>query len=640
MCGIVAIVSGAGPVSADALDRAVASLDHRGPDARGTWIASHGRSALGHTRLSIIDLEGGDQPIANEDEQIRIVVNGEFYGYEAVQRELTQAGHRLRTRSDSEIALHLYEDLGARCVDRLRGEFAFAIWDERERKLLAFRDRYGVKPLFYSFHDGNLYVASEMKALFAAGVPARWDRESVCFGPALRRPDRTPFEGVRTVPPGHYLVADAKGFEVVQYWDVVYPTTDDEPPCVSETDHAEGLRSVLDEAVRIRLRADVPVGCYLSGGVDSCAILGLAAKHRSDPIRAFTVRFDHEDYDEGEIASEMAASAGAEFTPIAVTGGDLADNFADAVFHAEGPCTNAHGVAKYLLSRRVRDAGFKVVLTGEGADEVLAGYPHFVHDMLLNDASQDPATTKRLIKELVAAHKAAVGFALFSQEGLGSAMMRERLGFIPTWLRPELDRPRRIWPVFSSAYFKGLKRRDLSALLLNGPNVMRRLQNRTPVHQSLYLWAKTNLPNYILTTLGDRMEMAHSVEGRLPFLDHEVGAYLNRMPLDMMIRGITGKYVLREATRDVVTETAYRRPKHPFLSPLTTLEPGERLRVLTEDTLRSKAVDAVPFLDARRIRGLVDRLDRMTPAERRGLSSLLLGVLSLVFMHERLGVAS
>ncbi len=640
MCGIVAMVSREGPVSAEALDRAMASLDHRGPDGRGTWIAPHGRSALGHTRLSIIDLKSGAQPIANEDEQIWIAVNGEFYDYEAVQRELTRAGHRLRTRSDSEIALHLYEDHGARCVDRLRGEFAFAIWDERDRKLLAFRDRYGVKPLFYGVHEGVLYVASEMKALFAAGLPARWDPESVYFGHVLRRPDRTPFEGVRTVPPGHYLVADAKGIEVVQYWDVIYPTDDDEPARRSEAEHVKGLRSVLDEAVRSRLRADVPVGCYLSGGLDSCAILGLAAMHRSDPVRAFTVRFDEEIYDEGEIAREMAASVGAEFLPVAVTQEDLADSFSDAVFHAEGICINGHGVAKYLLSRSVRDAGFKVVLTGEGADEVMAGYPYFVHDELLNDRDRDPATTKRLLTELAEAHKTSLGFALFGHESPGSAMMRERLGFTPTWLRPEFDRLGRMAPLLSEAYFKPFHRRDPGALLLNGPNVMARLRGRSPIRQSLYLGAKTNLPNYILTILGDRMEMAHSVEGRVPFLDHEVGAYLDRMPVDMMIRGITGKYVLREATRDVVTDRVYRRPKHPFLSPLPSLEPGERFRILIQDTLRSKAVDAVPLLNAKRVRGLADSLARMTSAERRSLNPLLMRLLSLVFLHERLGVAS
>jgi asparagine synthase (glutamine-hydrolysing) len=220
MCGVVAIFSQTGRVSPDALNRAVQTLHHRGPDGQRTWVAPNGQVALGHARLSIIDLVTGDQPIANEDSSAWIVVNGEFYGYEATQRELEAGGHRLRTRSDSEIALHLYEDLGTQFVHRLRGEYAFVLWDERARKLFAVRDRFGVKPLFYAMHDGTLYIASEIKALFAAGVPARWDAEALYFSVGLTPPGRTLFEGVHALPPGHYLTADSNGIAVTQYWDI------------------------------------------------------------------------------------------------------------------------------------------------------------------------------------------------------------------------------------------------------------------------------------------------------------------------------------------------------------------------------------------------------------------------------------
>ena len=316
MCGIVAMLSQGRPVSADALTRAVHTLDHRGPDGQRIWIAPDGQAGLGHARLSIIDLETGDQPIANENETVRIIVNGEFYDYERVQRELENSGHRLRTRSDSEIALHLYEDLGTQFVHRLRGEYAFVIWDDRARKLFAVRDRFGVKPLFYAMHDGVLVIASEMKALFAAGVPARWDPETLHYSLVLAPPDRTLFQGVYAVPPGHYLTADANGVKVTQYWDIEYQRADEPGRILADADYIAAFRSLLDEAVKVRLRADVPVGCYLSGGIDSCAVLGLAARHRADPIRAFTLRFDHKDYDEGVAAEEMARRAGAEWVPI------------------------------------------------------------------------------------------------------------------------------------------------------------------------------------------------------------------------------------------------------------------------------------------------------------------------------------
>src|SRR5215813_14509959 len=311
MCGIVGILSRREVISAGRLQHATRSLFHRGPDGQRHWICDDGRVGLGHARLSIIDLETGTQPIASEDGRSQIVVNGEFYGYEAIQRELEESGHRLRTRSDSEIALHLYQDLGPQCLHKLRGEFAFVLWDENNRTLFAARDRFGIKPLFYAVHRETLYIASEAKALFEAGVPARWDAESVAQATEFGSHQvRTLFDGIFQVPPGHYLIATERHIELNQYWDFDYPTRDSAALHRSSAEYAEEFRHVLEEAVRLRLRADVPVGCYLSGGLDSCSVLGLAAKHRSVPIRAFTLTFDRPDYDEEKEAREMASKVG------------------------------------------------------------------------------------------------------------------------------------------------------------------------------------------------------------------------------------------------------------------------------------------------------------------------------------------
>ena len=374
MCGIAAIFSRNEPVSEDALRGAVATLRHRGPDCQRHWLSPDRHVGLGHARLSIIDLATGNQPIANEDESARVVVNGEFYDFERIRRELEHSGHRFRTRSDSEIALHLYEDLGVYGLTHLRGEFAFVLWDEAHQTLFAARDRFGIKPLFYSIRDDTLYLASEAKALFAAGVPARWDAEMVyqaLTGPGL--PDRTLFTEVHQVPPGYYLLASRGGVRLHRYWDFDYRGAAEPDDPLDESAWVEQFRAALDEAVRLRLRADVPVGCYLSGGLDSSAVLGLAARHAARPIRTFTLTFDQADYDEGRIAEEMAARAGAEFIPIPIRHADLADHFAAAIGHAETLFINGHGIAKFLLSRAVRDAGYKVVFTGEGSDEVLGG---------------------------------------------------------------------------------------------------------------------------------------------------------------------------------------------------------------------------------------------------------------------------
>jgi asparagine synthase (glutamine-hydrolysing) len=262
--------------------------------------------------LSIIDLTTGDQPIANEDERIRIIVNGEFYDFERQRRELEQRGHRFRTRSDSEIALHLYEDFGAHCVRHLRGEFAFVLWDETNQLLLAARDRFGIKPLYYAVHDETLFLASEVKALFAAGVPARWDHEYFyqhATGPAMA--DRTLFEGVHQVPPGHYLMATENGLRVLRYWEFDYtPASELASNTRDERSYVEEFAAVFEEAVRLRMHADVPVGCYLSGGLDSCAVLGFAARNSPTPIQAFTLTFDQAATTKARVAARNAALAG------------------------------------------------------------------------------------------------------------------------------------------------------------------------------------------------------------------------------------------------------------------------------------------------------------------------------------------
>jgi asparagine synthase (glutamine-hydrolysing) len=637
MCGIVALFSRLNPTSQAPLQRATQSLSHRGPDGERHWSSQDGRVGLGHARLSIIDLRTGDQPIASEDGRTHLVVNGEFYGFEAIQRELEQAGHRLRTRSDSEIALHLYEDLGPQCLHRLRGEFAFVVWDEINRTLFAARDRFGIKPLFYAVHNDTLYLASEAKALFAAGVPAEWDQESVyhCIEYG-GHPVRTLFNGVFQVPPGHYLIATDKHIQLHQYWDFNYPTADCTATRRSDGEYAAEFREALEDAVRIRLRADVPVGCYLSGGLDSCAVLGLAAKHHAGSIRAFTLTFDRPEYDEGEIAREMAAKAGAEFFPIPIRQDDLADHFADAISCSENLCFNAHGVAKYLLSRAVRNAGYKVVLTGEGSDEVLGGYPHFRRDMLLYNAQgQDPELVASLLEQLNERNPVSRGLLLPDGEAGPLTRVSKLLGFVPSWIEAFSARSWKMRPLFSESFLARFGGGEGFQPFLDSVDVRGQLTGRDALHQSLYMWAKTVLPGYILTTLGDRMEMAHSVEGRVPFLDHHVVEVIRSQPVNQKVRGMTEKYVLREAARDVITETVYRRQKHPFLSPPATLNPDQRLNTFVQDTLRGPVLNSIPFFDQGKVVRLLDSLHAMDEGARVANDQVLMTLVSICVLHEK-----
>jgi asparagine synthase (glutamine-hydrolysing) len=642
MCGIVAMISSSAPVDGQALRRATATLHHRGPDGQGIWLDPSGRVGLGHARLSIIDLAGGAQPLANEDESVRAVVNGELYDFERQRAELEARGHRFRTGSDSEVLVHLYEEHGVRCVERLRGEVAFVLWDAHSRLLLCGRDRFGIKPLYYWDDGERLILASEAKALFAAGVGAAWDVESFHMAASMggTAPDRTLFAGVRQVPAGHYLLATPRHRSVVRYWDFDLPRADAPPDARSDEDHAAELRAELDEAVRLRLRADVPVAVYLSGGLDSCSLLGFAARYATSPPRAFTIAFDHPAYDELAIATEMAARAGAELTPVPVSDADLADDFGRAVVHAETPLNNTNGVAKFRLSRAVRDAGYKVVLTGEGSDEILAGYPHFRRDLLLEGRSgPDAGVADRRLAELSEQNTISRGILMPDGDGLSLRSVRALLGgFAPTWMEALSTAAAKLRGLLSREVLSAYGQRDAYALFAGTLDVTQ-LEGRDRVHQALYLWGKSVLPNFILCVLGDRMEMAHSIEGRVPFLDHHVAELALHMPVGQKIRGTVEKYVLREAARPFLTETVYRRQKHPFLAPPASTTPGTRLHDLMQDTLRA-VLPRQSLYNEDAVLALLERLPTMDGATRAALDPVLLAILSVALLQESFGLAA
>jgi asparagine synthase (glutamine-hydrolysing) len=414
------------------------------------------------------------------------------------------------------------------------------------------------------------------------------------------------------------MVATDKRIQLSRYWDFDYPRATDHVPERSDAEYAEEFRYVFEESVRMRLRADVPVGCYLSGGIDSCAIVGLAARHHTQAIRAFTLRFDRPEYDEGEVAKEMAARAGAEFYPIPVRLDDLADNFCDATTQSEVLCVNAHGVAKYLLSRGVRDAGYKVVLTGEGSDEIMGGYLHFGRDMMLsNQLSPTP-------------------FASLPANGTGPLEGVKRvLGFVPSWIQTAGAQSAKVRGIFADSFLQEFKEREASRSLLNDIDVAGQLTGRHPLNQSLYLWSKTVLPNYLLTNLGDRMEMAHSIEGRVPFLDHRLVELIRSQPVTQKIHGSTQKYVLREAVRDVVTDTVYRRPKHVFQSPPATLDPNGKFNTLVQDVLRGPILRSIPLFDQQKVVTLLDSLHAGQEGLRVANDHVLLIALSACVLQQR-----
>jgi asparagine synthase (glutamine-hydrolysing) len=433
MCGIFAAMTRHG-ISSDRCDAALKLLEHRGPDGSGIWTSRDGQWTLGHTRLSIIGLRNGSQPMTSPDGAVHVVVNGEFYGYREIRERLRASGYRFSTESDSEIAVHLYRERGMQAATLLRGEFAVVIADERQRAMIAsaIRDRFGVKPLYYAVVNGDVFFASEIKALLALGVPAAWDLEGAIGGMG-RSHEKTEFAGISTVPPGCYAIARDGDVRIYPCWDWEIPTAEQmRADTRSDAEIVDEFREVLRDAVRQRLVADVEVASYLSGGIDSCAVLGLAQQEMERPIRAFTLTFENPLYDEASIAEAQAKHVGATYHPIPITGREIADSFADAIWHSETQMFNGHGVAKYLLSRAVRAAGIKVVFTGEGADEMLGGYPYFRVDALNDNAALSAGERAALLDEMLGANPATR--AILMPEQVDSSEMQaveRRLGWLP-----------------------------------------------------------------------------------------------------------------------------------------------------------------------------------------------------------------
>jgi asparagine synthase (glutamine-hydrolysing) len=635
MCGIIAYFSSTKTLSEKKLIQSMRTIFHRGPDSMGYWTSSNKHVALGHVRLSIIDLDEGNQPLHSVCNRIHAVVNGEFYQFEQIREELAQKGYRFRTHSDSEILVALYQEYGTECVKHLRGEFSFVLWDEGRQRLFACRDRFGIKPLYYSIYQGNIYFASEAKALFALGIPCQWNLDMVhsheSFLPSQKD---TIFENVHSIKPGHFMLASKDSIQSHCYWDFNYPTEESGLFDASDDELIGQFRQRLEEAVKIRLRADVPVGCYLSGGLDSCSVLGLMNQLSSKPIDTFTVSFNDSMYDEAEIAKEMSDLVGSNHHCFKIDEQMMCDNFSDAIYHNETLIFNNNTVAKFLLSRFTQNAGLKVILTGEGSDEVLAGYPIFREDMLRYDnKGQDPVIIEELIKQLHERNKASHGLFSTSNDDNDLSQAKDLLGFIPTMLKATSAGGAILSALHNDEYDNQIRANNPLTHFLNSLN-MKQLQGRSPLIKSLYLWSKSILPGFILVQLGDRMEMAHSLEGRVPFLDHHLVEFLTRVPNHLKINGLNEKYILRESVKDVITNTVYKRQKHPFLAPPASVKTNP-FNQLILDTFHGDVLKHNPFYSQKKVLKLLDKAKSLPAMQAQELDKIFMHILSMCTVENR-----
>ncbi|KAJ7608212.1 putative asparagine synthase [Roridomyces roridus] len=682
MCGLTAVyyADSCSPPSKDGLvdmlNASLGSIYYRGPDAQGTYVSADGRVGLGHCRLSIIDLETGDQPLSDEENLIHCVVTGEIYDYERIRAHLESKGSVFKTKSDSEVVIHLYKHNGLNLLSSLRGEFAFVLYDAKKRIVMAARDRFGVKPLSYTISDGRLLLASEIKAFPALGWKPEWDAASIVNN-GYFTDDRTVFKGVRKLMPGTYLVFHLDGYLKVQpYWDLEYA---DQNTTITETvdDMIVNLRTRLQEAVRLRLRADVPVGLYLSGGIDSAAVGGIATellreKNPAAKLTTFTLSFPYAGpkFDEGPIAARTAAFIGAESHMVSLTVSQLVDALDETVWHCESPLVSLHAPGKFLLSKFAREKGYKVVLTGEGSDEFFGGYAWLTVDYL---RAADPAgralkldlpseAERAGILKHIQTHLSSVPTLWMSPNSSTDAQLaRNMLGGISTH-RAFVAAGMPTAEPYSTALRSVTGDPDCTGVLAEGvdPRVREKAVSGQwhPFHVASYVTGKTFLPAAILLQIGERTEMAHSIESRPAFLDHNLVEYVNSLPPSVKVHPnkgqgpggwtFTDKWILRQAVKPFVTEEVFERRKVPYNPPVVPNQDDQSdarqspLPMMLKARITEANVNKLGLFDWNFVSGVLEQY--LTAPEFPpdggvdGRAQLLMYVLSFIILQERFDV--
>lgn len=595
MCGICGAFDFKGrPIEARLIQRMSSVIRHRGPDGSGSYVS--GEIGLGHRRLSIIDLRGGAQPISNEDGTLQVVFNGEIYNFVELREDLVRFGHRFETRSDTEVIVHAYEQWGADCVARFNGIFSFALWDSAKRQLLLARDHLGVKPLYYVTAGGRLLFASEIKSLLQnRECPRHVDMEALGALFTLRyvpSPD-TLFQGIKKLPPAHILLAGAKGLEVRRYWTATPKRRED---CDEDT-LVEMYQSLVEDAVRLQMRSDVPVGLFLSSGVDSSALLALMSRVASEPVRTFTIGFeDGNKSNETQDARAIAKQFGAEHHEMIVHAKDYEDYYERYLWHIEEPVGNETAAAFYFVSM-IASSKVKVALTGQGADEPWAGYhryigvrlselysrlPHFLTDSLVKPAVKRFSKNERARRAVFSLSESDVLSRFVKIYSFYDSDMKARL--FQEWLKESIStdgkQARRVLSRLHS---------DVSGL--------------DPLTQMLYMDTRASLPDDLLM-VGDKTSMANSIEARVPFLDYRLIEFVESLPPNFRLRGLRGKYLHKRAAEKWLPKHIVYRKKKGFANPIDQWLRG-RMRRYVGDCLLSDSAAVNQYFDRSFIRKMV-----------------------------------
>jgi asparagine synthase (glutamine-hydrolysing) len=564
MCGIVGVLNlyEPRPVPESVIRAMLGMIRHRGPDEFGIYRDPWAN--LGNARLSIVDLSGGQQPICNEDGTLWIVFNGEIFNYKELRLDLEKRGHRFNTNCDTEVVLHLYEEHGPDCLNLMNGQFAISIWDTRKRRLFLARDRLGVRPLFYTIQNGQLIFGSEIKTIFAhPSVAASIDPIALAqvFTFWSTQPPTTIFKSIKSLSPGHYLVSQEGKVTIAPYWEL------DFSPEVGSTqspkEYLEEFEHLLIDATLIRLRADVPVGAYLSGGLDSSTTTAIIRKHTLTQLDTFSISFADPGFDESEFQRQMANVLGTDHQVVYCTHADIGEIFPEVIWHVETPLLRTAPAPMFLLSRLVHKHQLKVVITGEGADEFLGGYDIFKETVIRHfwaknpDSAWRPLLLRRLYPEIAGFGKSSAFLINFFKKNLEDVSNP----FYSHLIR---------WS--NGARLLRLLQNSLSVtateMVTESIQVSEQFSRWSPLAKAQYMEIKTFLSPYLLSSQGDRVAMANSVEGRFPFLDYRVVEFCNRLPSNFKMRGLSEKWLLRQLASQLLPPDIWQRRKRPYRAPI------------------------------------------------------------------------
>jgi asparagine synthase (glutamine-hydrolysing) len=645
MCGIVGIhnLSSDQPIEEGVLRQMLALIRHRGPDQFGIYLDR--KVGLGNARLSIIDLSGGQQPISNEDGSLWIVYNGEVFNYPELRLEMEALGHLFSTNTDTEVILHLYEEYGPHCLERLNGQFAIAIWDAKNRTLFLARDRLGIRPLFYTLSEGRLLFGSEIKALFGSRMltpeidPAALDQIFTYWSTLS---PRTAFKNVQEVPPGHFLLVRNGELHLEAYWQLVFPEADSYPTETGLVSSAKAqfktmadgyldeYRSLLIDAAQVRLRADVPVGAYLSGGLDSSTIAAIIRNYTPNRLDTFSISFSDEAFDESDFQRRMASYLGTDHHVITARHADIGRVFPDVIWHTETPVLRTSPAPMFLLSRLVRENNFKVVLTGEGADEFLGGYDIFKEALIRRFWARNPQSRirplllQKLYPEIANLPNSSSYLASFFGAGLSDYESPDYSHQI-RW-----KNTRRTRRFFSDGLLSAIEgQREDGRQTITYPNGF---ENWHPLSRAQYLESMIFLSQYLLSSQGDRPAMAHSVEGRFPFLDYRVVQFSAKLPPHLKLFGLTEKYLLKKTAQEWLPEEIWQRRKRPYRAPIHRSFFNDETQEYVLDLLSPETILRAGIFNPARVNQMVSKLQnggRLGETDDMALA----GILSTQLLH-------